>query len=242
MSKNSSSTVFQFKQFSLAQDKCKMKVGTDGILLGAWANTEGVNAVLDIGTGTGLIAIMLAQRIPEAQIHAIEIDDTSFDQAKANMANCAWTDRLTAIHQSIQEYSKSSQMQYDLIVCNPPFFTGGTLSSYQDKNSVRHTTKLAHGDLLTAVRSLLTPEGNFSVILPYIEGLRFKEVAVRYQLYCSHITEVYPKADKQIERLLMRFGKKEIALTKDQLIIQKEKRNDYTDEYVELTKEFYLNM
>ena len=136
-----------------------MKVGTDGILLGAWADVGDAKSILDIGTGTGLIAIMLAQRSSEAQIHAVEIDDEACEQAATNMANSPWTQRLAAIRSSIQDFVKLSRNHYDLIVSNPPFFTGGTFSNSQDKASVRHTVKLPHGDLLSSVRSLLSKDG-----------------------------------------------------------------------------------
>ena len=233
---------FQFKQFSIFQDKCTMKVGTDGVLLGAWTDVEGAQRILDVGTGTGLIAIMLAQRSEEAAIFGVEIDKGACEQAHNNMESAPWKDRLKAVHQPIQEFIKEGHAPFDLIVSNPPFFTGGTFSSNQDKNNVRHTVKLPHGDLLAAVRSLLSPSGKFCIILPLIEGLRFRELARSYHLYCSKMTEVVPKVDKQVERLLMQFEKNEVALVKDRLIIQKEKRNEWTKEYIQLTKAFYLNM
>lgn len=241
MPKYSVAKPFQFKQFTIEQDQCTMKVGTDGILLGAWANVEDTQIALDIGTGTGLIAIMLAQRIPDATIHAVEIDQAACTQAASNMANSPWKVQLEALHLSIQDYLKTCSIEYDLIVSNPPFFSGGTFSGNQDKDNVRHTVKLPHGDLLSAVRSLLKSTGRFVIILPLIEGLRFRELARSYQLYCSKITEVIPKPDRQVERLLMEFGKREVALQKDKLVIQIDEPNIYTEEYINLTKDFYLD-
>ncbi len=234
---------FEFKQFSIKQDKCPMKVGTDGVLLGAWADVEGTEKILDIGTGTGLVAIMLGQRTDKAEIHGVEIDDISCDQAKENMEAAPWSNRLKAIPIAIQDYSKTSSEQYDLIVSNPPFFTGGTFSDNQDRNSVRHTVKLPHGDLLGAVRKLLKPQGSFCVILPFIEGLRFEELANTYKFYCTNRMEVRPKADKPVERLLLKFERKPVAeVEKNELVIQKNKRNDWTEAYIALTGDFYLNM
>ena len=241
MSKDTISKPFRFKQFTIEQDQCTMKVGTDGVLLGAWAAANEVNLALDIGTGTGLIAIMLAQRLTGAHIHAVEINESACQQAQNNMANSPWSNHLQAFFQPIQEYAKVSSEKYDLIVSNPPFFSGGTFSQNQDKTNVRHTVKLPHGDLLSAVRSLLAEDGKFCIILPLIEGLRFRELALSYQLYCSEIMEVIPKVDHQVERLLMKFGKEEIALKKSQLIVYKEQPNVYTEEYVALTKAFYLD-
>lgn len=238
----STSKPFNFKQFVIDQDQCTMKVGTDGVLLGAWANVTNVKQILDIGTGTGVIAIMLAQRTTDAVVKGVEIDTAACQQAAENMAKSPWSNRLEAINASIQDFSHQTEQRFDLIVSNPPFFSGGTFSQNQDKANVRHTVKMPHGDLLSAVRTLLDNDGKFCVILPLIEGLRLKELALSYHLNCTRITEVYPKADLQIERLLMQFEKKEVGLVKDSLIIQKNRRNEWTEAYIELTKAFYLNM
>lgn len=219
-----------------------MKVGTDGMLLGAWADISAVKHALDIGTGTGLIAIMLAQRCPAAVIHAVEIDGEACSQASENMLKTPWATQLHAFNISIQDFSEKNSIRYDLIVSNPPFFSGGTFSTSQDKTSVRHTVKLPHGDLLSAVRSMLDESGKFCVILPHMEGLRFKEMAAGYHLYCTKMTEVKPKADKRIERLLLQFERKPGHLKKDSLVILNENgSNDWTDAYKALTRDFYLN-
>jgi tRNA1Val (adenine37-N6)-methyltransferase len=233
---------FQFKQFSIAQDRCPMRVGTDGVLLGAWADVNKVKNILDIGTGTGLIAIMLGQRTETAQVVAVEIDEAACQQAIENCQNVAWGNRVQAIPISIQDYAKAAKETFDLIVSNPPFFTGGTFSDNQDRASVRHAVKLPHGDLLGAVRTLLAQKGKFCVILPYIEGLRFVEMASTYHLYCTKSTKIYPKAGKPVERLLLQFEKEAKNMTEDSLIIQKEERNEWTEAYIQLTKDFYLNM
>ena len=236
------STPFHFKQFSITQDRCTMKVGTDGVLLGAWADTHNATNILDIGTGTGIIAIMLAQRNEKANVVAVEINETASQQAAENMLASPWSNRLSVINDSIQNYAKSTADQFDLIVSNPPFFTGGTFSDETDRNVVRHTVKLPNGDLLAAVRGLLAEDGKFCVILPTIEGLRFQERAQNYRLYCTKMTEVKPKHDKPVERVLLQFEKKPKTLLKNGLVIQFEKRNHFTDDYIALTGDFYLKM
>ncbi len=241
--KNTESKPFTFKQFKIHQDRCAMKVGTDGVLLGAWADVENVLSILDIGTGTGVIAIMLAQKmvhIEEATIDAVEIDEISVEQAQENMANSPFANKLTVFHNSIQEFAKTHTDKYDLVVSNPPFFTGGTLSSTGDKTNVRHTVKLPHGDLLHATRALLHKNGRFCVILPLIEGLRFIEIAGTYGFYLTRRSDVRPKKDKGIERLLLQFELTNRTFTHDEFIIQNSRdERDYTEGYKELTKDFY---
>lgn len=233
---------FHFKQFTIQQDRCSMKVGTDGVLLGAWADTQGAEHILDIGTGSGLIAIMLAQRAENARIHAVEVDPSAAEQARENVRACPWNSRLEVFPAAIQDYVRSTPTRYHLVVSNPPFFSGGTFSHNQDRNSVRHTIKLPHGDLLSAARSLLAPTGKFCLILPYIEGLRFQELARTYHLFCTKVTEVMPTKDKPVERLLMQFEREEKAPEKDSLVIQHNKRNSWTSDYVRLAGDFYLKM
>ncbi len=220
-----------------------MKVGTDGVLLGAWSDATGAANILDIGTGTGLIAIMLAQRASSATIHAVEIDEEACAQAAENINASPWADRLHAFHSSIQDFAKQINQKYDLIVSNPPFFSGGTFSHSQDKNSVRHTIKLPHGDLLMAVRSLLTPHGKFCMILPQMEGLRFREMANNYGIYCTKLVEVVPKLGKPVERLLLQFELVNQPTEKSQLVIHNsDTANDWTAEYQQLTGDYYLKL
>lgn len=233
---------FQFKQFAIAQDRCHMKIGTDGVLLGAWANINDAQRILDVGTGTGVIAIMMGQRNAEAQIVGVEIDEQAYEQAAENMAAAPWANRLQAVQSSIQDYAPSAAGTYDVIVSNPPFFTGGTFSDNQDRQSVRHTVKLPHGDLLHAVQILLKPEGRFCLILPLIEGLRFQELAATYHFFCTRIAEVIPTQRKPVERLLLQFERQPRALIKEQIIIQQDERNHWTSQYTTLTRDFYLKM
>jgi tRNA1Val (adenine37-N6)-methyltransferase len=240
--KSTESKPFTFKKFKIHQDKCAMKVGTDGVLLGAWANTEGVNSILDIGTGTGVIAIMLAQKTAakDVLVHAVEIDEVAVEQARNNMSDSPFAVQLAVFHDSIQEFAKKQTQKYDLIVSNPPFFTGGTLSSNGDKTNVRHTVKLPHGDLLNATRELLNKKGRFCVILPLIEGLRFIEIARTYGFYLTSRADVRPKQDKGIERLLLQFELSNRTFAHEELVIQNSRdERDYTEGYRELTKDFY---
>lgn len=232
---------FRFKQFDVQQNCCAMKVGTDGVLLGAWTTVVEKKNILDIGAGTGVIAIMLAQRNAQAQVVGVEIDEAACEEAASNMKGSPFSDRLSMVNSPIQDYSWNKDGSFDLIVSNPPFFSGGTLSFAGDRNEVRHTIKLSHGDLIQSVKRLLHPAGTFCVILPHIEGLRFLEFAQRAQLYPQRITEVLPREGKEVNRLLIALGRERVAYQTDQLIIRAEGTEEYTESYKELTKAFYLN-
>lgn len=232
---------FRFKQFDISQDKCGMKVNTDGVLLGAWVDVEGSNRILDIGTGTGVIAIMIAQKAIAEKIVGVEIDKDSYEEAIFNMAASPWSGILSAVHMPVQEFDLANNGTFDLIVSNPPFFSGGTFSSNQSRALVKHTIKLSHGDLLRSVCSLLAKTGAFSLILPYIEGLRFIELAGQYDLHLNKICEVRSYKESPIERLLITLTRKKETVEIKELYIRDSIR-EYSSQYINLTKEYYLNM
>ncbi len=236
--------LFKFKQFNIDQTDAVMKVGTDGVLLGAWTHPQQALNILDIGIGTGLITLMMAQNSShKTNIDGVEIDEQSFLIAQRNITASPWSDRINLYHISIQDYLFQSDQKYDLIVSNPPFFSGGTLSDSQERTDVRHTIKLPHGDLLRSVRGLLAPTGRFTMILPRIEGLRFIEMATSYGLYCSKKTRVFPHPKRSVERLLLEFTSnlKEKMIEKDFYLQADDTHRNYSKEYRELTKDFYLN-
>jgi len=232
---------FRFKAFTLDQDDYVMKVNTDAVLLGAWSDAMFKKRALDIGTGTGVIALMLAQRHPELAVDAIDIEPAAAVLALQNFSKSPWESRLMSYGVSVQEFALTTGFSYDLIVSNPPFFTGGTLSSHEHKSKVRHTVKLPHADLLHSVRKLLTSDGHFDVVLPNVEGIRFAEIAEKYQLYIHRLIEINPTPDKPVERLLMRFGKNKVIEKRESaVLLNTPKDKDFTDWYRNLTKDFYL--
>ena len=231
---------FRFKQFKIYQDQTAMKVGTDGVLLGAWMPTGAKQKVLDIGTGTGVIAIMAAQRNAFCTIDAIEIDKNAYQQALENINLSPWKNRIELHHLPIQHFQTTDK--YDLIVSNPPYFKAGTKSNLADRHAARHTVALTHEALLTAVAKYLAEDGQFAVILPTLEALTLQTIAPQFRLYCNKITQVYPKKDKPVERHLMIFERQQKKAVMDSLVIQFEKRNDFTPEYIALTKAFYTIM
>ena len=216
-----------------------MKVGTDAVLLGAWANPSHAKHILDIGTGTGIIALMLAQR-SGARIDAIDIDHNAFIQAKENISACDWHERIYAHHIALQDYIRQSEYKYDLIVSNPPYFVDSSKALEVSRTNARHTDHLPYDELLKGVLSLLLNTGKFYVILPTKESELFREMAEANKLYCTKITKVITRTDKPEKRLLMRFEFTHRAFSEDSIIIETGERHSYSEEYRELTKDYYL--
>lgn len=235
--------MFQFKQFTIQQDKCAMKVGTDGVLLGAWAPIEHKPfSILDIGAGTGLIALMLAQRSHAEQIDGIEIDDDAYEQAVENFEESPWGDRLFCYHAGLDEFMEEPEDEYDLIVSNPPFYTDGYFSDDEQRNTARFTESLPFEDLVEASSILLSETGVLAVIVPFKEEEKFIALAAEEGLFPFKITRVKGTPVTEIKRSLMAFSFNEAAaLTEDELIIETA-RHQYTDGYISLTKDFYLKM
>ena len=185
---------FQFKQFTIRQERCAMKVGTDGVLLGAWTDVTHARRLLDIGTGTGLIAIMAAQRNPELIIDAIEIDPAAFEQARENANSTSWRERIHLFQGEVQAFAPP--YKYDIIVCNPPFFINSTKNPELNRTLARHCETLSHEDLLQVSDNLLLPEGKLCVILPVNEAKHFIELTQGKKWFVNKLSTVYPTPDK----------------------------------------------
>jgi len=216
-----------------------MKVGTDGVLLGAWANCENVNSILDIGTGTGLIALMLAQR-SNAEIDAVEIDESACGQAEENIAKTDWKDLIQILNLPFQEFSKLTEKKYDLIVSNPPYFQNSLFAPDKKRTDARHNSNLELEELVDGAIKLLNEDGSFNLILPYIEGTMFILKASEKGLYCTRQTKVLSKPGREPKRLLLEFMKIKKPLVEQEIIIELNKRHEYSDAYKNLTKDFYL--
>jgi len=229
---------FSFKQFTVLQDKCSFKVGTDGVLLGACADIAGVKRILDIGTGTGLIALMLAQRC-DAAITAIEPDRDSFEQACKNVADSKWSDRIDTLNTDLQSFN-AGNIKFDLIIANPPYFKDSLRNPEPGKASARHNVILNNDELLKGVSHLLTDNGRFQTIMPYVEGNIFIAEAREYGLYCNNILKIKPLPTSEIRRLIMTFSGYRKKPVEKILTIEHGKRHEFTEEYINLTKDFYL--
>lgn len=216
-----------------------MKVGTDGVLLGAWADTQRAGHILDVGTGTGLIALMLAQR-SGAIIDGIEIDKAAAIQAADNVKNNPWPDRINIIHSSIQKFADNCKTKYDLIVSNPPYFNNSLHSPDRKRTLARHTSSLSMDSLIQGVLKLLTPGGRFCVILPCDNSDIFIKNASACGLFPYRKLIIYPVPNKPPVRVISEFSFMPGELTEEYLAIEKRERHDYSEEYKKLTNAFYL--
>jgi len=230
---------FQFKQFKIIQEKAAMKVGTDGVLLGAWVNISGAKTMLDVGTGTGIIALMLAQR-SRAKITGIEIEKNAANEAAENARNSPWPNRISIQHKSFQELASTSQKQFDCIVSNPPFFAHNIQSADKNLAIARHSDLLSFSDLAKGAKKLLTTNGKLALILPAESAPKFIETAKCHGLYLSFLTEVKPNPLKPANRWLMEFTQKPQQPGKNSLSIRNDKGNDFSPQYKMLTRDFYL--
>lgn len=236
-----SSQEFVFKQFKVHQDKCAMKVGTDAVLLGAWVNASGAKTILDIGTGTGIISLMLAQKSDyDALIDAIDIDKNAYLQAQENFSECKWKDRIQIHHTSLQQYVVNSKRKYDLIVSNPPYFVDSSKALEESRTYARHTDQLSFSDLLEGVLNLLSHTGRFYMILPTKESQLFREMAEEQKLYVTRLTRVITRTDRPEKRLLMAFEFIQKTIEENSIVIEQDERHSYTDQYKELTKDYYI--
>jgi tRNA1Val (adenine37-N6)-methyltransferase len=236
-------SIFKFKQFSVKQDRCAMKVGTDGVLLGAWTPIENNPfSILDIGTGTGIIALMLAQRSNAEQIDALEIDEEAYEQAVDNFENSPWSERLFCFHAGLDEFIDEPEDEYDLIVSNPPFYSENFKTENSQRDLARFQDALPFEDLIEAADLLLSENGIFSVIIPYKEEERFIDLCAAVELFPIKITRVKGKHTTPIIRSLLAFKRFELPVLDANELVIEISRHEYTDEYVEFVKDFYLKM
>ncbi len=235
---------FQFKEFTVNQNRCAMKIGTDGVLLGAWASlAHQPDSILDIGTGTGVIALMLAQRSPAILIDALEIDEDAYEQAVENFEQSDWGDRLFCYHAAFDEFVEEMQDEekYELIISNPPFYAEDYTSENTRRNKARFVGALPFLELVEGVSKLLHPHGEFNTIIPHREETGFIEMAEQFNLSPKKITRVRGTEDSPIKRSLLSFSFHKNQPEIEELIIEISRHN-YTENYKNLVKDFYLKL
>ena len=235
-----SNSYFQFKQFTIWQDKCAMKVGTDGVLLGAWAPIANKRRILDVGTGTGLVALMLAQRAQvDFQITALEVDQDAALQAQENIALSPWKSSIEVIQEDFTTYL--TQVKYDLIVSNPPYFINSLSCPDHQRSQARHNDSLTYDILLKKVSTLLDTDGLFTVIIPADVSDSVKLIGEKNNLFPLNQLEVFTKPNGEVKRKLITFSFKHRDCKVEQLLTEVA-RHQYSDEYKSLTEDFYLHL
>lgn len=234
---------FTFKQFSIQQDRCAMKIGTDAVLLGAWCPIDNSPfSVLDIGAGTGILSLMLAQRSNAEQIDAIEIDEEAYEQCVENFEASPWSDRLFCFHAGLDEFIDEPEDEYDIIISNPPFYSENYKTDNDSRDLARFQDALPFKELVDAAQLLLSENGIFAVIIPFKEEERFIDLCAEVELFPVKVTRVKGSHTTPIVRSLLAFKRYELPILEaDELVIEIN-RHEYTDDYVNLTKAFYLKM
>jgi len=230
---------FHFKKFSVKHDRCAHKVGTDGVLLGAWADVKYATRILDIGAGSGVIALMMAQRSEhDTHIDAIDISEEDCEQAKRNVASSPWPEKIKIVNRALQKFVSAP---YDLIVSNPPFFTDSARPLAAERTRARHTETLPPGAMLENVKRLIMPAGKLCLILPVTEAERFLALAKAEGWYCSRLCEFRARENKPPERFLIQLQLQKHELKKENLILY-EHGEMWTSAYKNLTRDFYLKI
>lgn len=231
---------FHFKQFSVHHELCAMKVGTDSVLLGAWSDCCSAHTVLDVGTGSGILALMTAQRNPSAHITAVEIDPSAVQQAEFNVRQSPWAERITVILADIRCWNPRTK--FDCILCNPPFYSNGLLSPTDLRNQARQTACLPFEDLIRACVSLLTEQGTFHVIIPAESCDLFSQLCWENNLYALRKVWVHTKESKPAKRVLLSFSRTQVPYPLSEQLVLKTQTNEPTEEYRLLTGDFYLKL
>ena len=229
---------FNFKKFSIHQNNAAMKIGTDGILIGSWVNVSKKFRALDIGSGTGIITIMLCQRNLNLELDSIELSANAIMDAKINIENCNWSDRIKLFHQDLKDFHPDSN--YDLIVSNPPYFKKSLQPSNSERSKARHQNDLKLEDILKFSKQHLTKDGSLNIILPFEQKSEAIEFAKKHGFNSIRECDVHPKPNKAPHRILIEFSRNENKqIIKESLVIEDAGRHNYSEDYKKLTREFY---
>ena len=233
---------FKFKQFTVYQDKTAMKVGTDGVLLGAYADAGNFNKILDVGTGTGLISLMMAQQNPKAEIIALEIDKDAYSQAFENVAKSKFNN-IKVLNTSFQDFARNSNTKFDLIISNPPFFKHNSfLPAEKNRTIARHTNTLSPEELISFSSLLLNKKNDslIKIIYPFDLQADIENISLKNNLYVNHKIYIKTTPEKQAKRIVFFISHNKKQLQETELIIEQNGRHNYSEDYIELTKEYYL--
>lgn len=231
---------FRFKQFSVKQSASAMKVGTDGVLVGAWAESDNVTEILDIGSGTGLISLMLSQRFPKSAIKGVELDKDAYSESVENVLQSKWADRIQIINGSIQEFAEMQTVLFGLIVSNPPFYQTQYRPVIESRSTARHNDTLPFTDLLESAKRMLADDGRFCVILPADSQSEIEQLCAKMDLCIAKKCNILPTPHKPAKRLMYSIAKQQISTVSETIVVESHGRHQYSEEYKNLTKDFYL--
>ena len=232
-------SVFRFKQFTIHQELARMKVGTDSIILGSAIKIKSkYKDILDIGAGTGILTLMMAQRTSNSNITAVEIDSNSYHQANINIDNCKWNDRINLIHADAKHLKTDDK--YDLIICNPPYFNNSKQSIITSKNTARHQVELTFKDLLNIWDKIGNNNSDLACILPINESKKLFDMVKNYGNYLAYHLEIRSNQNSNPKRAVMLFSKNKMETIKSELCIHNN-QGGYSESYINMTKDFYLN-
>lgn len=231
--------LFRFRQFSILQEKTPARVGTDGVLLGAWAKVEGAKRILDVGTGTGLIALMAAQRNPSATVHAVELDGPSAAEARFNFDQSPFGERLTLFEQDFRQFSPPDSLPYDVVLSNPPFFRAALAPKTRERAQWRHQIGLETLQLFQFCERWLSPNGSMQLVLPVEEAAVAVSEGIAHGFHCTARIGVQPSPGKPINRYLLHFTSAIAPMETGQITVQTGGANAYSDEFIQLTRAFY---
>ena len=231
---------FCFKQFKISQSDCAMKVGTDGVLLGAWASLPTQGNILDIGAGTGILSLMAAQRSQQATITGIEIDNAAARQARSNAGESPWCDRINIVNSDFAQWATATQQQFDSILSNPPYFQQSLLSPDAARTTARHTTSLQYETIFELSRRLILPQGTLSLIIPTALYTHVNSIAMLHGWGATRHTQVHTTPRKAAKRSLCEWQRNHYAPCQENTLYIHDAVGNYTAEYIELTRQFYL--
>jgi tRNA1Val (adenine37-N6)-methyltransferase len=230
---------FRFKQFEIDDSLCAMKIGTDAVLLGAWTNCSLAKQILDIGTGSGILALMMAQK-SQGEITAIEIEENAFRQASLNFQKSKWSNRINLIQTSLQAFCIACPIKFDVIISNPPYFKNSLKPEHSNRLLARHDDALSLNELLKCSAILMHKQSTLNLIYPFELKEELLEEAQKNNFHLIRLCKVYPNANKKPKRVMMSFSLTSKELISETIIIELDKRHHYSDEYIRLTKDFYL--
>lgn len=235
-------TKFSFKQFEIQQDRCAMKVGTDGVLLGAWALLPATGNILDIGAGTGLLSLMAAQRSQDAFITALEIDSDAARQANENVAHSPWSERIRVINADFCKWASDCEVKFNKIISNPPYFEQSLLSPDATRTTARHTTLLSYDDIFDLARAIIAEGGSLSLVIPASMYEQVNHTAMLYGWGASRLTLVHTALHKPAKRALCEWKRNHYAPCPATILTIGNSAQGYSEEYKQLTRAFYLFM